>query len=457
MGVDGSFILPLSSTNLVFGLEWLPLLGGRVERTGLRLARQHRATHMVLAGESAGSVGVVALKPDRQQRKKHFHSAAQNVAQLFTTGTIALLLELERAGFWLVAIHEGAVIARTDRLYRSSTDARQVLEELHQAYPQIVLLGSANAPDLPDLDALEAASSTHSQLQGVGRWKSLLPWPVQCFILTLLLVLLIPRMWNFLQRDTATTPSEVAADPKLAWQVAIENSLRNRLVHGIQGTRVLLDTLYELPTSISGWNLRQAECLMKTRQWQCEARYERQNILASNSEFLARAPAGWRVNFVSLDRAHPSWHIDSYGVPLSALRLKTSANNERDLFSALQAIRPAFSQIEIGNSAAMPVPAPIDGNGRPLPRPREALHYFTRRMQVSAPLRSGSLLLPLTASVAWNKVVLTLQNIEKPGLKSSSLNVSLEGVLYEIEAHPSNSPSHGNESFAAFDSQPAVL
>ncbi|RTZ41050.1 hypothetical protein EKL30_15280 [Candidimonas sp. SYP-B2681] len=457
MGVAGSFIIPLSSTNLVFGLEWLPLLGGRADRTGLRLARLHRATHMVLAGDSAGSVGVVTLKSERQHRKKPFHSAAQNVAQLFATGTIALLLDLERVGFWLVAVHEGAVIARTDRLYRSRNDAGKVLEELHQAYPQIVLLGSPEAPDLPDLDALEAASSAHSQLFGVGRWNSLLPWPVQCFVLALLLVLLIPRVWQFFQRDTVAASSVQAADPRLAWQNAIERSAHNHFVHGIQGTRVLLDTLYELPTRVSGWNLRQAECLMKIRQWQCQARYERLGIEASNSEFLAQVPAGWSVDFVSLDRAQPSWHIDFYGAPLSAVHLKTSANNERDLFSALQAIRPAFGHIQIGKPTALSVSVPVDANGKPLLRPREVLHYFTRRMQVNGPLRSGSLLLPHTASVAWNKVALTVQNIETPGLKSSSLNLSLEGVLYEIEAHPEDSSPYNNESFVAFDSEPAVF
>src|SRR3546814_6254107 len=99
-------LLSLSSASLVFGLEWFPLIGARADRWGMRLARRHRSTHIVLAGKTAGSVGLLALKPGRSQ-KKELYSAEQNVAALFETGTFALLLELERLGYWLVAVDEG--------------------------------------------------------------------------------------------------------------------------------------------------------------------------------------------------------------------------------------------------------------------------------------------------------------------------------------------------------------
>src|SRR5690606_38977494 len=101
-----------------------------------------------------------------------------NVAQLFSAGTIALLLELGGAGFWLVAVHEGAVVARTDRLFDSSADAQLVLSELRQSYPQLVLLGDAQAPAQPGLGAIEAASTQHSSLRALRRLTPILPWPV---------------------------------------------------------------------------------------------------------------------------------------------------------------------------------------------------------------------------------------------------------------------------------------
>src|SRR3546814_13669424 len=114
---------------------------------------------------SAGSVGLLALKPGRSQ-KKELYSAAQNVAALFATGTFALLLELERIGYWLVAVHEGAVVARTDRFYLSREDAGQVLDELRLAYPHLLVLGAPNAPAMPSLATLETA-----ERQSVGEGK----------------------------------------------------------------------------------------------------------------------------------------------------------------------------------------------------------------------------------------------------------------------------------------------
>lgn len=426
-------LLPFPATTLVVGLEWLPLLGGKPERLGLRLARQHKATHMVLAGESAGSVGLVSLKAARAQRKIRLHSAAQNVAQLFSTGTIALLLELEQAGYWLVAVHEGAVVARTDRLYPSIAGAQPVLDELRHAYPQLLLLGGPQAPELPSLAVIEAASSPHSRLHVLNRWKPMLPWPVQCFMLALALVLLIPRVWQAFRSNHHAAPVKAAVEPRLAWQLAFEKEAQNRSVHGVQGTRVLLDALHGLPVRISGWALLQAECSPRQGKWRCQARYQRRSAEASNNQFLAGAPDHWTVEFISMDQAQSAWETVSHSSRLQARHLKTSLHNERELFSALQMIQPAFSQMQIGKPAALPVPIPTDEQGKPVPRPPGVAAYTARPVMLSGPLRSGGLLLPHTASMEWNKAVLSLRNVEQPGLKSSSLSLSLQGVLYETE------------------------
>src|SRR5690606_9681448 len=124
--------------------------------------------------------GIVRFSRAASQRKL-LHSAAQNVAQLFASGTIALVLEIEFAGCWLVAVHDGVVVARTDRLYSKKEDADCVLDELKQAYPHLVILGAPHAPALPTLEDIEAASSPRSCLALVSRWRPMLPWPVQCF------------------------------------------------------------------------------------------------------------------------------------------------------------------------------------------------------------------------------------------------------------------------------------
>lgn len=439
MASEELFVMTLPTTTLVFGLQWLPLLGGKVERLGARMARQHRATHMVLADDTAGSVGIATLKPGRIPRKLCLHSAAQNIAQLFSTGTIAVLLQLEHAGFWLVAVHEGAVVARTDRLFPSSADAQLVLSELRLAYPQLVLLGDAQAPATPSLGAIEAASSHHSSLRLLRRWSPILPWPVQVFLLSLVLVLLVPRLWDML-RPVSQGPAKQMGDPAQAWRLALEKAIQDRHVHGVAGTRSLLETLHQLPIRVGGWTLKEAECTPQARKWRCQARYERSTVHASNSQFLAGAPPHWIVEFASIEQARPAWEANAYGVPLDAGNLKSSAHNERDLFSSLQAIRTAFSQMRIGQPTPLSVPAPTDGHGRALPRPPGLTTYLSRPVQFSGPLRSSSLMLPYTGSIAWNKALLTLRDVDKPGLKKSSLSLSLQGVLYETEVLAGHSP-----------------
>lgn len=439
MASDEFLLMTLPTATLVFGLQWLPLLGGKVERTGARLARQHRATHMVLASDSAGSVGIATLKTGRIPRKMRLHSAAQNVAQLFSTGTIAVLLPLEHAGFWLVAVHEGAVVARTDRLFASSADAQQVLAELRLAYPQLLLLGEAQAPTPPSLGMIEAASSHHNSLRLLRRWSPILPWPVQVFLLSLVLVLLVPRLWHMF-RPVPHGPEKQVGNSAQAWRLAREKAMQGRLVHGVQGTRSLLESLHQLPIRVGGWALKEAECAPQARKWRCQARYERSTVHASNSQFLAGAPANWNVEFASIEQARPAWEVNSYGVPVDAGNLKTPAHNERDLFSSLQAIRTAFSQMQIGQSTRLPVPAPSDDQGQALPRPPNFTSYLSRPVQFSGPLRSASLMLPYTASIAWNKALLILRDVDKPGLKKSSLSLSLQGVLYETEALARHQP-----------------
>lgn len=450
MASNEPLMLVLPSAALVFGIEWLPLLDARAQRQGLRLARQHKASHMVLAGESAGSVGLAVLKAGRGQRKNRLYSAAQNVAQLFPAGTVALLLELKQAGYWLVAVHEGAVIARTDRIYPHFVDAQPVLAELRQAYPQLQVLGEPQAPDLPNLAAIEEASSSHSRLQALSRWTSVLPWPVQAFVLALVLIVLIPRLAHLLRPEPKVPAPVAVADLRQAWRQAVEKAFQDRIVHGVLGTRILLDALYELPVRVGGWILLQAECTAQGRDWRCQASYERRSIQASNSSFLAAVPENWQVEFNSMDLAQPVWTIASQGVPVLASRPKSTEHHERDLFSALQEIKPAFSQMQIGKATPLPVSVPVDEQGRSLPRPPAMALYLSRPVHLAGPLRSSGLLLPHTASMQWNKAVLALRKVDQPGLKSSGLSLSLQGVLYEINADS----GHAGQGLAVHGSRP---
>ena len=425
------FVLPLHTATLVFGLDWLPLIGRKPHHLANKVARQHRATHMVFARDIGTSVGLVTLKQVRSSPKAVLHSAAQNIGRLYSRGTFAMLLDIEQAGCWLVAVHDGAVIARTDRLYPSRDDAHGALEDLRQAYPHITVMGESQAKPSPALTEIEAASSPQSRLLRVGRQRLALPLPVQGFILALLLVLLVPRLWQVWAASTPESPVSTVVDARLAWQEALERAARHQFVHGVDGTRELLETLYSLPTGLAGWVLSRAECVGQARQWHCHARYERRHKEASNDLLLRAAPQHWTMAFPSMDVARPAWTIEIPAQALTHVPLRSTKHIERYLFSSLQSIQSLYTRMQFGQPQPLAVTVPLDKEGQPFVRPGDLSPPLTRSVVVEGPLRSTGLFVSHTASMAWKKVVLTIEDVKTPALRNSRLMSSFEGVLYE--------------------------
>ncbi|MGB3290365.1 MAG: hypothetical protein WBA83_13925, partial [Burkholderiaceae bacterium] len=267
----------------------------------------------------------------------------------------------------------------------------------------------------------------------IGRWRPFLPWPVQCFALALVLVLLVPAAWRVMKPGHAVAADSMRADPEQAWRNAIAGSIHGRLIHGFQGTRALLEALYDLPVNAGGWRLLQAECAPNGTRWRCRARYERRQTGASNQSLMDSSRAGWTLEFASLEQAEAAWETPAGGVPLAHQRLADGKENERRFVSALQGVQGGFAQLRVGKALPLPVSAPLDGQGRPIARPAHLPAYASRPVQVIGPLRSAGLLLPHLSSVAWNKAVLTLRELKTPGARDSGLTLTLQGVLYETE------------------------
>lgn len=431
-----SLILSQPGAALVFGMDWFPLVGARPLKQGRRIARRHRATHMVCAGESAAAVGVIALPRTRAAGAKPLFSAGQNVARIFPSGTFMMLLELNQGEHWLVAVHGGAVVARTDSVYRTAEEAALMLDELRLAYPHIAMLGEPGAPMPPALAAIEAASSPHSRLQRMARWPSVCPWPIQCFILALVLTLLLPRLWAAMQRPTQGQSAAQPVDARQAWRQAVAASALRRYVHGSKGYAGLLEALYRLPGAIGGWALLRAECLPGGSDWQCHAMYERRDPGASNDTLMSRLPDGWQAQFTSMEQARIAWNVAQFSAPLAGRPLNTTADNDRRLLSQLQALSPAFSSVNIGKSLPLALAPPVDPAGAPLGRPTGLPVYLSRSLHLTGPLRSGSLLIALAGAMSWTRVKLSVHDVAVPALKSSRLVLTLEGVLYETDINP---------------------
>ena len=433
--MDDALILPVSSCSLVFGLDWLPLLSGRAARMAYRTARQRRATHLVIAGETAGAIGLASVQGRQLGRHMALHSAAQNLAQLYGSGTVALSMQLAEGHHWLVAVHEGAVVARTDKVFRSPGQAGQGLVELKQAFPHLTVLGEGQSPAAPSLAALAAASDGHSRLLRVARSYSRLPRPVQCLLLAAILVFLLLRAWAVFRPAVSATQSVTPVDAGQAWRDATEQAGRAIAVHGVQATRTVMDSLYQLPVRISGWSFVNADCQPEALgHWHCRARYRRVDPKASNETLLEMAPSSWSIDFVSIDQAEPAWRLQTVAQSLTQAQIRSAAHNERHLWSFLQAIQPAFSRLQLGRSLPLAVTAPRDAQGKPVLRPKHLQAYIARSVRFEGPLRSASVLLPYTESISWKKITLSLHDARAVDVRTSRLHVSFHGDLYETQS-----------------------
>jgi hypothetical protein len=114
-----SLLISAAGKTLAFGLEWQPLIESLGIREARRRASRYRATHFVLAPDSAGAVGLANIPRNKAQvvnNNQRVFSAAQNVAALFQSGTWGVCLSLNPQCWWMVAVHEGVVVMRTDIL-----------------------------------------------------------------------------------------------------------------------------------------------------------------------------------------------------------------------------------------------------------------------------------------------------------------------------------------------------
>ncbi|GAA0220145.1 hypothetical protein GCM10009125_06410 [Castellaniella daejeonensis] len=399
---------------LAFGLDWVPLLGDPEAARGK--ARRLGASHQAVSGDPPAALGLARGLPPGLA----CWSAADLLARRHPRGSVACVLPLDAETWHVLAAHEGVALARADRGYPDPGLACEAVDALRLAHPKLELLAAAGlAEDL----AGEAAA--RRPLEPVRR---------RGLHLALLVLMTGLGVAGWLYRaggaDAAAAPDP---DASAGWHAALDRVLAQRPLHGEAGTRALLDSLYRQPARLGGWSLHALRCQPRPEGalWQCVGEYRRQGPPADNRSLLQAAPAGWRLDFPSLDIARATWTLSLPGQRSEPRSLPRAALLDRDWASALQAVLPAFSVLRLDAARPLTVPAPHDVRGRPLPPPQDFPVLAVRALRVEGPLRSGALLAPLARAVSWHKAALTLAPGVRPGVRASRLILHLEGSVYE--------------------------
>ncbi|HCN71198.1 MAG TPA: hypothetical protein DIS96_05575 [Pusillimonas sp.] len=428
-----SFLKSVSGETLVFGLEWLPLIESVGVREARRRARHYRATHFVLASDKAGAVGLANIQRGRVPgtNKTMAFSAAQILAVLYQSGTWGMCLNLEPDCWWLVAIHEGVVVMRTDILAASPASFDSVISELRRAYPAMSYLQSGRDNSAPTLGDLVQRAGPTSMLQERRRgWTRAWAWMFAVAAVTVSgCVIFAIESGSGKTPDSVPTATTQQLDGR--WRAAQQEALNKVVVHGVQGTQRLLDALYAVAVSPAGWRLTQVECRPGPRTWDCAAQFSRRHHATDNQALESALPASWKLHAINLDQAQATWSVPYVGLTLAQVQMPTETQNNKTWLGILQRSSIAFDRITWGEARPLAVTAPADLQGRSLPRPKGLAAYQARSLQVSGPLRSYVLLLADFHAIRWYRARLSLKDKLTPGVRTSQLGLLLEGEFHE--------------------------
>ena len=434
MSVNDVLSIAVGEKVLVFGLDWLPLLGGNARHQAIARARRHRASHFVVASEHAAAMGMVQLAGSARRRGREGYSAAQALAALYPAGTVVLLVSIGVAQWWLVAVHEGAVIARTDMLFSDESQAQTIVAELRAAYAQVKYMSGPQAAEgMPGLSDLAGAADGRARLERVRRYAPVVRPAVWATVLAggVGVVAFSGDLPSGYWTAEPSVAPMTAVSKAMAWDKARDDVAGRVQIHGVDGMVKVLASLYQVPVVVAGWRLRQTVCQPDASRWRCTGVYSRLDRHADNQGLMALLPSSWALRFPSVNSVEADWIIDAAALTLLNSPVDDARYSEKYWLSSLQKISAAFTLLKTTAATPVVVDSPTDEQGASIAKPAGHRGYQRRQIQAEGPLRSFSLLAPDLSGVRWHRLVLSVTDLDHPTLTQSRLHLSVQGERYE--------------------------
>jgi hypothetical protein len=423
-------VMPLSdSVGLVFGLDWMPLVGGEPTKLGRQIARSLRATHYLITGGLAAVVGCGIVPKEKSDvsnahasRNRPLHAAAAIFASVHQEGVIAAVSFVPAMGYWFVAANNGLVLAQTDRWFENEDEADAALLVLKGRFPNLLvqryaLLDTSNQPDW-----MRANFGIQTRLQRIPT-RGRLSFMLAGFAI---LTAVFFRLWSYdAASDPEMVPQESASE---LWQRVLERFAYEHPIHQPEQLLKVVHAWHQTPLSPGGWMLQQIACEPSSMDWHCVAHYQRKHRLALSQHLDSAKPDGWTIEFPDLDHGVMRWKVLDAA---SLFELTSSSVSLKDWLSYLQSVTPVFESIQIGSGTQITIPPPIDRQGMALLKPSHIKTLKRRMISVKGPLRSISALRGLSVPVRWRSLQLEVGAVTGKGINRSALTVSLTGDVFE--------------------------
>lgn len=415
---------------LVFGLDWSPLVGGEPIKLGRRRARALRATHFLVMNDLAAVVGCgVVHQLDRgsgrarRSKGRVLYSAAAMFAQAHSEGVFAAVYSMQVKGYWLVASNAGLVLAQTDRWYADLNEVEAVLTGLKARFPSMRISTSMPLVEASPPDWILKNLIFKTRLQSISAAGLSALYVVSA-------ALLVGGMIWILTVNSLDPSDQVPAENSdVLWRQVYEEFVKHHPVHHPEQLFRVISAWQVAPLSPDGWRLKQIMCEPSQMDWHCAARYQRFNMLARSDRLEAARPEGWRAEFIDMDHGILRWQVIDAASLFEPVSMTTPINN---WLSYLQNVTPVFESIQIGTGTTISLSAPVGRHGVILDRPSFIKPLKRRSISIKGPLRSMSALRGFPVPVRWRGLQLDIGSPSGQGIRRSELTVSLTGEIFEV-------------------------
>jgi hypothetical protein len=423
--------------SVVYGLDWAPLIGAKLDKQSLAHARRVKASHLVSAIEHSSSVGIVKLPADKKRSKGTLYSAGAVVALKHPTSAYLGVLEIEDDLVWVIATHNGSVIKGTDTLC-SPAEAVGLAQSIRSRYPKIA--------DLDDTD-VQSYLNDRTQLKPVHYGFNAVPLPARLLAIGALALLVGNLTWDqasrFVRDYTRSHSTVPQVDAVREWTEALNNWAGQTLVDGPQGYAAVFRAALVIPTEVGGWKLLGSgknpavQCdAPSQRNWKCSVMFRR-GIVATNESFLTWAlhnRPDWHIQWIDLDTVLASWQAPGARHTITLASIPKQTTFSIDYISRLQKVKRAFTLIEVKPSVQVSISQPSmrDGGGNEtaielpagmaLPKVMGFTMKGSLRSLAAFPLNEHTRITRLKFDVDLNE--------SHPDLRSSALYGEITGEYY---------------------------
>lgn len=425
------------------------LASSAAKEDGLKHAKSQGASHVVFhfgVREEVRAVGYTRLPTKGKTR--YFSIAAALCHQHDQHDKAIYALTLEDGGVWLCAVVDGMIVTDGDCVLEHEP-ADQRIAQWRERYGADARFYGDYVPGAQEFtwnDVIDACESAAQRCEltpiksnrGIDRRSALI-------LATCALGIAGKFGWDRyqqIQRAKLAALEDAGAvqtlSPQQAWDRAIAEWVQGSSIAKPQALTSVLNGLAETPLELGGWVLTGVQCQRGGDSWSCGARYQRNaDARRTTRDFLGALPASWKADWGDVDVATGRFSVPALAERAVIAQLPPANDVSLAVLAHAQSFSRAFSKLEIGRPAGVPVKIPPQPDGRPTTVDMSQVKPQPVVMSVTfaGPLRSLHVLQAQPISWQFIKLDVSTDKLDVTGAPTQALlNVSeAKGQIYAIQ------------------------